>query len=79
LPEMATFGWLIIGSFAFVCIGAVFYNVYACRNRERPKVGAAKYTDEIESSQTSVVPPPTATTTTTTTVPTTTPTTAPTD
>jgi hypothetical protein len=74
---MATFGWLIIGSFAFVCIGAVFYNVYACRNRETPKVGAAKYTDETESSQTSVVPPPTATTnapTTTATTPT-----APTD
>jgi iron-regulated transporter 1 len=32
LPETQTFGWLIICSFSFVCMGAISYNCYACKN-----------------------------------------------
>ena len=47
LPELQTFGWLVICSFSFVILGAIFYNIYACRNREKRKIGAAKYVDQI--------------------------------
>ena len=33
LPEQETFGWLIIASYGFVCIGAVFYASYAVKHR----------------------------------------------
>lgn len=35
LPEAATFGWLIIASYAFICLGAVFYASYAVSHREK--------------------------------------------
>lgn len=49
LPEIGTFGWLIIASFSFVVVGAIFYNSYAFVNRVKPKVGAAKYANELGS------------------------------
>ena len=49
LPEIETFGWLIISSFLFVVMGAIFYNSYAFVHREKPKVDAAKFTNELES------------------------------
>ena len=49
LPENETFGWLIISSFGFVCLGAICYNVYACKNKETSKINA--YIDNSESQQ----------------------------
>jgi hypothetical protein len=43
LPDTQTFGWLIICSFSFVCLGAICYNVYACKNRDTRRVAATKY------------------------------------
>jgi len=34
LPEMETFGWLIILSFSFICFGAVSFFSYAFKNRK---------------------------------------------
>jgi hypothetical protein len=35
LPEMETYGWLIIVSFAFICFGATSFTSYAVKNRKR--------------------------------------------
>jgi hypothetical protein len=45
LPEVATFGWLILASFAFVVIGAIFYNCYAFANRQKPRAADTEYLD----------------------------------
>ena len=37
LPENETFGWLVIASFIFVCIGAMFYIYYAIFQHEKIK------------------------------------------
>ena len=34
LPQTETFGWLIMASYASVCLGAVFYMTYACKHGE---------------------------------------------
>jgi hypothetical protein len=49
LPENGTFGWLIIASFSFVCLGAISYNVYACKNKDSSKINV--YIDNSESQQ----------------------------
>ena len=37
LPENETFGWLVIASFVFMCIGAMFYTYYAIFQHEKIK------------------------------------------
>ena len=37
LPENETFGWLVIASFGFMCIGAMFYIYYAIFQHEEIK------------------------------------------
>jgi len=34
LPQTETFGWLIMASYASVCLGAIFYMTYACKHGE---------------------------------------------
>ena len=34
LPQTETFGWLIMASYASICLGLVFYMTYACKHGE---------------------------------------------
>ena len=34
LPQAETFGWLIIASYASICLGAIFYTSYVCQHGE---------------------------------------------
>ena len=34
LPQTETFGWLIMASYASICLGTVFYMTYACKHGE---------------------------------------------
>ena len=53
LPENETFGWLILASFASICIGAIFYASYAVkltRNEKTPQNPTTLYqaTSEVD-------------------------------
>ena len=34
LPQTETFGWLIMASYASICLGAIFYMTYMCKHDE---------------------------------------------
>ena len=34
LPQTETFGWLIMASYASICLGLIFYMTYACKHGE---------------------------------------------
>ena len=50
LPEMETFGWLIIVSFAFICFGAISFSSYAFKNRKRKPERFPETNDGVEAT-----------------------------
>ena len=45
LPQIETFGWLIMASFSFVCTGTVFYTTYAVYYRRVDELSSTRDTE----------------------------------